>query len=47
MQQGSTDDGEFYVHLEIRDILKARKIDDNLELHRKLMTSCCLAAVSL
>ena len=46
MQQGSRDDGEFYGHLQIRDILKENKIDDNLELHCKLITSFWLAAVA-
>ena len=37
---------EFYADLEIRDILKEKKKDDNLELHHKLMTSFWVAAVA-
>ena len=31
IQQGSTDDGEFYCDLEIRNIIKEKKINENLE----------------
>ena len=38
IQQGSTVDGECYCDLEICDILKEKKIDENLELHHKWIT---------
>ena len=37
---------EFFADLEISDILKEKKKDDNVELHQKLMTSFWVAAVT-